>query len=167
MEDKTKALGTTLVFATVAFLLNGSTPLGALLWPPAPMPVEPDGAQVAGFMAYTVVESLGFGLAAACLVVGWKRVREAARSAKGAWGAFFGVVWVLGNWVPHDNLHMANGMNINGLIALEFGFHATLILAGLLIARFLAHGLGALRAPGRPAPRPVQGAARDRGMVRP
>ena len=40
----------------------------------------------------------------------------------------------MGNWWMHDNLHVHTGLNIPGLLAIEYGFHVTLGVAGLVLA---------------------------------
>jgi len=164
METKTKALALTLVFATAAFLLDGNAPLGALLWPPAKgMPV-PTSGQVALFMVYTVLRSIVFGVGAAWLLLGWSYVRRAAASLPSAALAYVAVAWVTMNWVPHDNLHMAVGMDLNALIALEYGFHLSLMVAGLALMPFVG-GVFEQAARGRPAARTATVSVRTPGAV--
>jgi hypothetical protein len=38
---------------------------------------------------------------------------------------------------PNDGLHIANGLNLNGLTGIECGFHVTLMVAGVIFACFL------------------------------
>src|SRR3990167_3441852 len=37
---------------------------------------------------------------------------------------------------PTNSLHVANGLRLNGLIAIEYGFHITLMVAGAILAYF-------------------------------
>ncbi len=37
-------------------------------------------------------------------------------------------------WWPHDNLHISNGNNLQGLLFIEYGFHFTLMIAALVLA---------------------------------
>jgi hypothetical protein len=37
------------------------------------------------------------------------------------------------SWWPHDNMHIHNAMNIDGLIVIEYVFHFTLIAAGFVL----------------------------------
>ena len=46
---------------------------------------------------------------------------------------------------PTNSLHVANGLRLNGLIAIEYGFHITLMVAGAILAYFF---LTLLRQPG-------------------
>ncbi|HEV8224498.1 MAG TPA: hypothetical protein VGP74_04510, partial [Rubrobacteraceae bacterium] len=42
--------------------------------------------------------------------------------------------WFLVSWWPHDNLHIHNGEDLQGLLYIEYGFHVTLMLAGIVLA---------------------------------
>ncbi len=46
---------------------------------------------------------------------------------------FIALPWMLVSWWPHDNLHVHNGMNLQGLLYIEYGFHLTLIIASLIL----------------------------------
>lgn len=120
-----------------ALMLSGHAPLGKLLWPPDPSAPEPSDAQGAGFMAYGVYESIAFGLGVVLtsnLVFVLRRTPQAPR---GSSLAVLCLAWLLLSWVPHDNLHQMVGMDLNGLLALEWGFHSTLIASTLYVARFV------------------------------
>ena len=43
---------------------------------------------------------------------------------------------LLGGW-PHDSLHMHIGENLGSLLAVEYSFHITLIIAGVILGAFL------------------------------
>lgn len=34
----------------------------------------------------------------------------------------------------HDNLHMHNGLNMHGLLFIEFAFHITMLICGVTLA---------------------------------
>ena len=38
------------------------------------------------------------------------------------------------SWWPHDNMHIHNGNDLQGLLYIEYGFHVTLMAAGLVLA---------------------------------
>ncbi len=133
---KLKALLITLVFAVIGFLLNGHTPIGAAIWPPLTTIPQPTGIQMPLFMLLTIIEALLFGLGFAFLILGWPMIEKLATNKNQAILAYLSVGWLLISWVPHDNLHMHAGLQLNQLLAIEYGFHVTLMLAGLLIAIF-------------------------------
>lgn len=56
------------------------------------------------------------------------------------------IAWGLVNWVPHTALHMNHGNienpnDFGGRIAIECGFHATLIIAAAAVAQFFVRTL--------------------------
>jgi hypothetical protein len=56
---------------------------------------------------------------------------------------YVAIAWQLVSWWPHDNSHMASGIDLDGLLMIEYAFHMTLILSALVVARFF---LATLRA---------------------
>ena len=47
---------------------------------------------------------------------------------------YLSIGWFLVSWWPHDNLHIHNGMDMQGLLYIEYSFHVTLIIAALVLA---------------------------------
>lgn len=141
MGRKTYAVILTVAFAAIAMALNAHAPLGQKIWPPTPDAPEVTDAQLAGFMAYSVVEALGFGLGVAFLILGFPLVRRAAGSTSLAVATYLATGWLLVNWVPHDNLHEHVGMDPAGLLALEWTFHTTLLASGAIVALFFVRVL--------------------------
>jgi hypothetical protein len=66
------------------------------------------------------------------LVFGWPSARRSPEPGKTT-AALLAITWVTGSWWLHDNLHMHVGMNLPGLMAIEYGFHFTVGLAGLVL----------------------------------
>ena len=50
------------------------------------------------------------------------------------WAAYLAIGWLLVSWWPHDNMHIHNGNDLQGLLYIEYGFHVTLMIAGLVLA---------------------------------
>lgn len=134
MQTKAKVILTVVVFTLVGFLIQSNAPVGAMLWPPAADLPEATGAQLPLFLLYGLIAAVGFGLAVAFLVWGRPLVARLGLSKGLSTAAHLSIVWVLGNWVIHDSLHIANGHNLWGLIAIEYAFHGTLIVAGAILA---------------------------------
>lgn len=109
--------------------------LGRIIWPDsAEMPML-TGMQTGffGFLALTQSLLLGFGVA--FLVASFKFIRGMDNSLRGrSWLGAASLIWLMISWWPHDNLHRTNGMNVWGLIAIDYGFHLTLIIATLVLA---------------------------------
>lgn len=131
MSRKTKAIILTLVLAIIAFLT------GRQIWPPNAMNPTPTGIQLPLFIILSIFESISFGLGVSFLIVGWPLVRKfSGKSDTLTKLAFLSIAWYLINWWPHDNLHEHIGMNLDGLLKIEYGFHVTMIIAGVILAYF-------------------------------
>jgi hypothetical protein len=144
--------GSMIVVGTLlALLFSAQAPLGRLVWPADASAPEPSSAQLAGFMAYGGYEALGFGLGLVMVTQLVLAVRGNRRAPGGSALAVASLGWLLLSWVPHDNLHQMVGMDPAGLLALEWGFHSTLILATFVVARFVYRRI---QDPTMPAARP-------------
>ena len=126
----------TLVLAVVAFLASPNGPLGGFWRPSADFPV-PTNTQVPFFVLLNVAESLAFGLGISFLIFGYSLMQKTLPASKGlTFAAYLCIGWLLSSWWPHDSLHVANGMNLSGLLEIEYGFHVTLMIAGGILAFF-------------------------------
>lgn len=143
---KTKVAVTVVAFALLGFLLNPNAPLGAAVFgAPSDEGPQPTGGQVAALMAVALLESVAFGLGAAFLLFGLPLVRHLVGRPGAARAAWLAVAWSLLSWVPHTALHQTAGADFAKLVAIEYAFHVTLVLAAASIAWvFASH-----------APRPV------------
>ena len=146
MKVTAKVLIVTLVVGIVGFLTESNGPLGTF-WAPDPGMPAPVGAQLPLFMLLGAVEALALGLGASFLLFGYPTMK-ANTSVSGPMtrAAHLSIAWVLMNWWAHDSLHIHNGMYLNGLLRIEYGFHFTLIISGLILARFF---LAVVQAPAR------------------
>lgn len=130
------ALAVTLGLTVVAVLANPSGPLGGFWRPAADMPT-PTGAELPFAILLKIAEGLTFGLGISFLIFGYPMVRAVLPASTGLTRtAHVSIAWVLSNWWPHDSLHIANGMNLGGLLAIEYAFHITLMIAGAILAYF-------------------------------
>lgn len=133
-----KWLAVTIVLGIAAFLLSPSGPLGGF-WGLHSESPTPQGIQKGLFILLALIQSLAFGFGFAFLFFG----RDAVRSLLPAEGGlslavYLAIAWSLLSWWPHTNLHQTHGPdNINGLLAIEYGFHVTLILGAVVIAYFI------------------------------
>jgi hypothetical protein len=136
MKTQTKVVLVTLGLATLAFLTESHGPLGAF-WAPDPSMPQATGAQVPLFMLLGAVEALGFGLGVSFLLFGFSPLKATFPvSPRLARAAHLSIAWLLMNWWAHDSLHVHNGMNLNGLLGIEYAFHVTLIVSGAILAWF-------------------------------
>lgn len=132
---KAKIIVTTLVVGILAFLAEPNGPAG-VFWRPSPMVPEAVGVQLPLFMFLGMAEALVFGFGIAFLVFGAPMVRQFKVSPGLARASHLSISWVMINWWAHDSLHLHNGMELSGLLKIEYGFHITLMLAGIILARF-------------------------------
>lgn len=131
MKPWVKVLIITLIFGIVSFLL------GDVFWPMAESEVAPTAQQLPFLIVVMIIESIAFGLGISFLILGWPLVKKVAHGSKfTAWSLYIGATWYMVSWWPHDRLHMSmEHGDYWSLIAVEYGFHVTLILAGALIAK--------------------------------
>lgn len=133
MHLRTKFILAMLVSTVVGLLLAPATPTGTAVWGGMPEGgPEPTGGQIGLMMVYTAfaAAAMGFGIAFWAFAYPWtQRVFPFLTvPAHIAIGFIPGTFWI------HDSLHMINGENINGLLALEYVFHLPTILAGVVLA---------------------------------
>ena len=128
----------TLVLAIAALLATPLGPLGVFWRPSADIPVSnATNIQLFLFLVLNIAEALAFGLGISFLVFGYPMVRAISPASIGLTrAAHFSIAWLLLNWWVHDSLHIHVGMELNGLLVMEYGFHVTLMIAGAILAYF-------------------------------
>lgn len=137
METKWKVVLVTLVAGFIGFLFEANSPIGKLIWPAHLGGMQPTSLQLGLLIVVGIAEAIGFGLGVAFLMYGFPLVSRAAPSSRGlVQAAYVAIAWGLVSWVPHDSLHQHIGENLGALIAIEYGFHVTLIACGAVIAWF-------------------------------
>ncbi|HSN39494.1 MAG TPA: hypothetical protein VLT92_04810 [Burkholderiales bacterium] len=131
-----KWLVVTLVLAAIAFLASPNGPLGGFWRPSADFP-KPTDAQLPLFILLNLAEALTFGFGISFLIFAYPLMQTLLPASKGlTLAAHLSIAWLLFSWWPHDSLHVANGMNMNGLLAIEYGFHVTLMITGAILVYF-------------------------------
>ena len=134
-----KWLVVTLLLAVIAFLASPNGPLGGFWRPSADFP-QPTDAQLPLFILLNVAEVLAFGFGISFLIFGYPLMQTILPASKRLtlW-TYLSIAWLLISWWPHDSLHVANGLNMNGLQVIEYVFHVTLMVVGaILVYYFLA-----------------------------
>ena len=129
MNSRLKIAAVIVVASAAAFASS------LLIWPP-PAFFAPPPSLIPFFVGLGIAESLAFGCGVAFLIFGWRLVRETGVGSLAAWGGYAGITWSLVNWWAHDGFHRVAGLNYQGLIRIEYGFHVTLIVGGILAAYF-------------------------------
>ena len=116
-------------------LATGAFFLGPVLWPHSPDIPAPTPGQVPFLIALSAIEALAFGLGVSFLAFGYGALSKMrALPPSLSLGALVSISWLLANWWIHDSLHLHVALELGGLIQIEYGFHFTLILAGLVLA---------------------------------
>lgn len=127
MKTRWKMLLITLVVGVPAFLL------GPVIWSPSPE-IQPTQAQMPYLLALSAVEALFFGFGISFILYGFPLIRRIDQlEKKAAIAMYVSLAWILISWWPHDNMHIHNALDINGLIVIDYSFHLTLILSGAVL----------------------------------
>jgi len=128
MKTLTKMLLITILCGVPFFFL------GPMIWPPAPE-VQPTQAQLPFLIVLSAIEALTAGFGIAFIAYGWPLIKKVAGKKKILAGTMYiAISWLLVTWWPHDNMHIHNAMNIDGLIVIEYLFHVTLMIAAVVLA---------------------------------
>jgi hypothetical protein len=119
----------------VAVITSGAAfALGPALFTPAAGSPTPTGAQVPLFVLLAALEAAVLGIGVVVALRGRRALRRLFSSDARTTAAHAAIVWALGSWWLHDNLHMANGTDLSGLLAIEYGFHVTMMVAAVVLA---------------------------------
>jgi hypothetical protein len=146
---KARWIVVTIALGLFAFLTSVHGPLGPVVfgWRPAPGSPEPAGIQLALFMLLGLMEALAFAFGVAFLLFGFPWMRAAGPPPTPlARLAHLSIAWVLINWWSHDSFHAANGQALGGLLLIEYAYHVTLMLAGVIAAAWFVAVVGSHRA---------------------
>jgi hypothetical protein len=109
--------------------------LGPIIWPPAEGGPEPTGGQLPFFIFIALVESVLLGLGVSFLLFGFPLINRISSGSKPlARAMYLSIGWWMVSWWPHDNLHIHNGSDMQGLLYIEYGFHVTLIVTAVIVA---------------------------------
>jgi hypothetical protein len=147
MKMSMKVVIVTLLIGILGFLTESNGPLGGF-WAPSPEVPHAAGVQLPLFMLLGAAEALALGLGVSFLLFGYSTLKaNVPASATLTRAAHLSIAWLLINWWAHDSLHQHNGMNLNGLLGIEYAFHVTLIVAGVILIRFF---MAVVRAPAVP-----------------
>ena len=141
MKTWAKVMIVTLLVAVPAFLLAPNGPLG-VFWDPHPDTPNPTGVQVPLYILLGLINAVVLGLGISFLLFGYPLVSNVGGASRRLTrAAHLAIGWVLVSWWLHDNLHMVIGMEPGGLLGIEYGFHVTLMIAGLILAAFFIEAL--------------------------
>jgi hypothetical protein len=106
--------------------------LGPVIW-------EDTGAyqvtsgQMTLFIILAATTAITFGVGAAFLFTSWPAFKKLQNKTLALW-VYISIAWLLVSWWPHENLHRVIGEEIHGLLGIEYGFHVTSYIAGIIVA---------------------------------
>ena len=129
MKNRTKAAIITTLIAVPALFL------GPVIFPPADVGVEPTAAQIPFFIFLGLTDALLLGLGVSFLIFGYPVLRKVSPDSKArAWAMYLSIGYLTVSWWPHLNMHAHNGMDLHGLLVIDFLFHLPLEIAGAVLA---------------------------------
>ncbi|GAC1649522.1 MAG: hypothetical protein NVS9B11_22630 [Candidatus Dormibacteraceae bacterium] len=114
-----------------------AVPLSFVLWPaPESVPTPPDSMLPLFFPIGILIPALSFGLGVAFLFFG-KRFVRANDDGWLSRACYLSVAWLFLQWWPHSNLHRVAGLDWSKVLFIDWSFHATIILATVLVGAFV------------------------------
>jgi hypothetical protein len=129
MKTRTKAAIITTLIAIPALFL------GSVIFPPADVGVEPTAAQIPFFMFLGLTDALLLGLGVSFLIFGLPVLRRVSPDSKArAWAMYLSIGYLTVSWWPHLGMHASNGLDLQGLLVIDFLFHLPLEIAGAVLA---------------------------------
>ena len=129
MKTRIKVAAITLAVAVPAFLL------GPVLFPPAEGGPTPTAGQVPFFLFLGVGDAVLLGLGVAFLIFGLPVLRKVSPDSKvRAWAMYLAIGYLMVSWWPHLGLHASNGLDLQGLLYIDYLFHLPLEVAGVVLA---------------------------------
>ena len=118
----------TVVIGAAAFIT------GPKIWPMGHDVPTPPANLLPAYIAFAAVEALAFGFAAAFAMLGWPAIRDLHLGA--GWLnklLFVTLIWFMGNWWFHDNLHMHVALDMRRLVYIEYGFHGSMLACAVIL----------------------------------
>ena len=108
---------------------------GPILFPPADTGVEPTAGQMPFFLFLAVGDAVLLGLGMSFALFGLSVIRKASPDSKvRAWAMYLSIGYLMVSWWPHLNMHAHNGMDLKGLLIIDYLFHLPLEVAGVVLA---------------------------------
>jgi hypothetical protein len=129
MKTRIKVAVITLAVAVPTFVL------GPVLFPPAEGGPTPTAGQVPFFLFLGVGDAVLLGLGVAFLIFGLPVLRKVSPDSKvRAWAMYLAIGYLMVSWWPHLGLHASNGLDLQGLLYIDYLFHLPLEVAGVVLA---------------------------------
>lgn len=152
MRTWVKVLIVTLVVAVPAFFL------GPVLFPSAADGPVPTSGQLPFFLLLGATDAILLGLGVSFVLFGLPVIRMVSPDSKArAWVMYLSISYLMISWWPHLNLHRSNGLDLQGLLYIDFGFHLPLEIVSIALAYcFISLFISRMKEPTPPAEKPVE-----------
>ena len=109
--------------------------LGPVLFPPAEGGPEPTPVQIPLFLFLGLSDAVLLGLGVSFLVFGFPLLRRVSSDSRSrAWAMYLSIGYLMVSWWPHLNMHASNGLDLHGLLFIDYVFHLPLEVAGVVLA---------------------------------
>ena len=111
--------------------------LTPILFPANPSIPMPDASLMPHFLFIGAVESLFFGFGVAFLILGLPVMRRiSADSGIPALPVYLAIGYLTASWWPHLGFHRLFGIDLVGMLIVDYGFHIPYIVAAAVVAWF-------------------------------
>jgi hypothetical protein len=129
MKTKIKVAAIAIAVAVPAFLLS------PVLFPPAEGGPTPTSSQMAHLLFLGATDAALLGLGVAFLIFGLPVLRRVSPDSKArAWAMYLSIGYLMVSWWPHLGMHASNGLDLQGLLVIDYVFHLPLEIAGVVLA---------------------------------
>jgi hypothetical protein len=82
-----------------------------------------------------LTDALLLGLGVSFLIFGLPVLRRVSPDSKArAWAMYLSIGYLTVSWWPHLGMHASNGLDLQGLLVIDFLFHLPLEIAGAVLA---------------------------------
>lgn len=129
MRTRIKVAIIAIAVAVPAFLLS------PVIFPPAEGGPAPTSSQMAHLLFLGATDATLLGLGVAFLVFGLPVLRRVSPDSKArAWAMYLSIGYLMVSWWPHLGMHASNGLDLQGLLVIDYVFHLPLEVAGVVLA---------------------------------
>ncbi len=128
-KPRVKWLVATVLVAVPTFLLS------PVLFPPAEGGPEPTAGQLPYFLLLGASDAILLGLGVSFLLFGYPVLRKVSLDSKArAWAMCLSIGYLMVSWWPYLGMHASNGLDLQGLLYIDYIFHLALEIAGVALA---------------------------------
>ena len=124
-----KWLVATVLVAVPTFLLS------PVLFPLAESGPEPTARQLPYFLLLGASDAILLGLGVSFLLFGYPVLRKVSLDFKArVWAMCLSIGYLMVSWWPHLGMDTSNGLDLQGLLYIDYIFHLPLEIAGVALA---------------------------------